>query len=134
MINFCLTRPLYMVDTNFYTMTNSRNSVQLIGRVGKPVELYNFDSGSQKASFTMATNDYYKNNKGEKAQDTQWHNIVAWGKTAELMKTILDKGSEVLVKGKLVSRSYDDKEGNKKYITEVVANEFISFDKKEMPF
>ena len=98
------------------------------------MELYNFDSGSQKASFSMATNDYYKNNKGEKAQNTEWHNIVAWGKTAELMKTILDKGSEVLVKGKLVSRAYEDKEGNKKYITEVVANEFISFDKKEMPF
>lgn len=115
-------------------MNTLRNSVQLVGNLGRDVEFRNFDSGSSKASFTLATNDYYKNNKGEKVQDTQWHNIVAWGKLAENMNSLISKGSEVLVKGKLVSRSYDDKDGNKRYITEVVANEFLTFEKKELPF
>lgn len=115
-------------------MNSLRNSVQLVGHVGQDVNFSNFDTGSVKAAFSLATNDYYKNNKGEKIKDTQWHNVIAWGKMAENMNAILRKGSEVLVKGKLVSRSYEDKEGNKKYITEVVAKEFISFDKKELPF
>jgi single-strand DNA-binding protein len=115
-------------------MNTLKNSVQLVGHLGQEVKFFNFDSGSSKASFALATNDYYKNSKGEKVQDTQWHNIVAWGKLADNMKSILDKGSEVLVKGKLTSRSYDDKEGVKRYVTEIVANEFICFDKKEMPF
>jgi len=115
-------------------MNTLRNSVQLVGHLGQEVKIYNFDSGSSKATFTVATNDYYKNSKGEKVQDTQWHNVIAWGKLADNMKNLLDKGSEVLVKGKLTSRSYDDKEGVKRYVTEIVANEFICFDKKEMPF
>ncbi len=115
-------------------MNTLRNSVQLYGNLGKDVEFKNFDSGSSKASFALATNDYYKNNKGEKVQDTQWHNIVAWGKTAENMNSMLSKGAQVLIKGKLVSRSYDDKDGNKRYITEIVANEFVTFSKKELPF
>jgi len=121
-------------DTKSYNMSTSRNCVQLIGNLGKEVELLNFDSGNSKAAFTLATNEYYKNNKGEKVQDTQWHNVVAWGRIAENMKSILDKGSEVLVKGKLVSRAYEDKNGVTKYITEIVAKEFVSFTKKEMPF
>jgi len=115
-------------------MNNIRNSVQLIGNLGKEVDFKNFDSGSTKAAFPLATNEYYKNNKGEKVQETQWHNIVAWGRIAQNMKNFLDKGSEVMVKGKLVSRSYDDKEGNKRYVTEIVAYDFLTFDKKEMPF
>jgi len=107
-------------------MNTLRNSVQLVGNLGRDVEFKNFDSGSAKASFTLATNDYYKNNKGEKIQDTQWHNVVAWGRIAENMNSLISKGSEVMIKGKLVSRSYEDKDGNKKYITEVLANEFIS--------
>lgn len=115
-------------------MNTSRNCVQLIGNLGRDVELMNFDSGNTKAAFTLATNEYFKNNKGEKVQETHWHNIVAWGRLAENMKTILDKGSEVLVKGKLVSRSYEDKNGTTRYVTEIVAKEFVSFTKKEMPF
>lgn len=115
-------------------MNSLRNTVQLIGNLGQEVKYFNFDSGSSKATFALATNDFYKNNKGERVQDTQWHNVVAWGKVAENMKTILEKGSQVLVKGKLTSRSYDDKEGNKRYVTEVIANEFVCFSKKEMPF
>ena len=116
-------------------MNTLKNSIQLIGNLGNEIEFKEFDAGSKKrVSFSLATNDYYKNNKGEKIQDTQWHNIVAWGKTAELMNNLLSKGSQVLVKGKLTSRSYENKKGETRYISEIVANEFVSFDKKEMPF
>jgi len=115
-------------------MNTLRNHVQLLGNLGKDVDLSTFDSGSTKASFTLATSEYYKNNAGEKVQDTQWHNIVAWGKNAEFMSKSLSKGSKVLIKGKLVSRSYEDKSGNKRYITEVLANEFVGLDVKTQPF
>ena len=111
-----------------------RNSVQLIGNLGRDVEVFTFDSGNKKATFTMATSEYYTNKEGEKAQDTQWHNIVAWGKTADLMSALLEKGNQVLVKGKIVNRSYEDKEGNKRFVSEVVANEFMKITKKELPF
>lgn len=106
----------------------------MIGNLGKDVDLKTYDSGSSKASFSLATNDYYKNNKGEKVQDTQWHNVIAWGKLAENMKSFLSKGAQVVVRGKLVSRSYEDKKGEKRYVTEIVANEFVSLESKEMPF
>lgn len=115
-------------------MNTIRNTVQLIGNLGKDVDLRNFDSGSTKAAFTIATNEFYKNKQGEKVEETQWHNIVAWGRLAENMKNMLNKGNQVLVKGKLVSRSYEDKDGVTRYITEVVANEFATFAKKELPF
>lgn len=115
-------------------MNSIRNSVQLFGNLGKEVDLVNFDSGKMKAAFSLATNEYYKNNKGEKVQETYWHNVVAWGRLAENMKNVLDKGSQVFVKGKLVSRSYEDKSGSTRYITEIVANEFVSVTKKELPF
>ncbi|MBC7885791.1 MAG: single-stranded DNA-binding protein [Saprospiraceae bacterium] len=106
-------------------MTNSiKNSVQLIGNIGKDVNLVSFDNGNKKVSLVIATNDYYTNNKGEKTKQTEWHNIVAWGKTAEMMSESLGKGSEVVIQGKLTSRSYTDKEGATKYITEVLVNEF----------
>lgn len=111
-----------------------RNSIQLIGNLGRDVEVVTFDSGTKKATFTIATSESYINKKGEKTEDTQWHNIVAWGKLADLMSTLLEKGNQVLVKGKLVNRSYEDKDGNKKYISEIVANEFMKFSRKEMPF
>lgn len=115
-------------------MNTIKNQVQLLGHLGKDVELSTYDSGKTKASFSIATNDYYKNNKGEKVEDTQWHNIIAWGKNAELISKILSKGSKVLVKGKLVNRSYEDKNGDKRYITEIVANEFVGLDSKQQPF
>ncbi len=101
-----------------------KNSVQLIGNIGKDVVLTTFESGTIKASITIATNDYFTNNKGEKVQQTEWHNLVAWGKTAELMSQSLSKGNEVAIQGKLSSRSYEDKEGVTRYITEVIVNEF----------
>jgi len=106
-------------------MTNSiKNSVQLIGNVGKDINLVTFDNGNKKVSLVIATNDYYTNNKGEKTKQTEWHNVVAWGKTAEMMAESLTKGNEVAIQGKLTNRSYEGKDGATRYITEVVVNEF----------
>jgi single-strand DNA-binding protein len=106
-------------------MTNSiKNSVQLIGNVGKDLNLVTFDNGNKKVTLVIATNDYYTNNKGEKTKQTEWHNVVAWGKTAEMMAEALTKGSEVAIQGKLTNRSYESKDGTTRYITEVVVNEF----------
>ena len=111
-------------------MSTLRNKVQLIGNLGKDPEITNLDGGKKLAKFTIATNETYKNQKGEKVTDTQWHNIVAWGKTAEIIENYVTKGKEVAVEGKLTSRSYDDKEGVKRYITEVVCNERVMLGSK----
>ena len=110
-------------------MKNLRNQVQLIGRLGQEVTLTTFDSGNKKAHFSIATDDSYKDADGNKVERTDWHNIVAWGKTAELMEQLLVKGNEVLIQGKLSSRSYEDKNGVKRYITEVVADTFMKLTK-----
>lgn len=115
-------------------MNTLRNSVQLIGNLGKDVEIKSFENGKKLAKFSLATNEFYKNNKGEKVQETQWHNIVAWGKTAEFMEKSLSKGSEVAIKGKLTHRSYDDKDGGTRYISEIVAQEFMKITREEVPF
>jgi len=112
-------------------MNNLKNSVQLIGNLGKDIELKEISNGSKVARFTLATNDYYKNNKGEVVKETQWHTIVAWNKTAELMAKILKKGSSVVLNGKLVHRTYEDKDGNIRYTSEVKAHEFINMTKME---
>jgi single-strand DNA-binding protein len=113
-------------------MNSLKNKVQLIGNLGANPEVLNLDSGKKLAKFSIATNESYKNANGEKVQDTQWHNIVAWGKTAEIIEKYLTKGNEVAIEGKLVNRSYDDKEGNKRYITEVVVNELLMLNGKKM--
>lgn len=111
-------------------MTSSiKNSVQLIGNMGKDVQLASFDNGKKKATMVLATNDYFTNNMGEKVKQTEWHNIIAWGKTAEFMAESLKKGSEVAIQGKLSHRSYEDKDGITRYITEVVVNEFYAISK-----
>jgi len=106
-------------------MSTLRNKVQLIGNLGNNPEIITLDSGKKLAKFSIATNENYKNAKGEKVADTQWHNVVAWNKTAEIIERYLEKGNEVAIEGKLTSRSYETKEGEKKYITEVVANEVL---------
>ena len=112
-------------------MNNLKNTVQLIGNLGRDVELKEISTGSKVANFTLATNDYYKNNKGELVKETQWHTIVAWGKTAELMAKILKKGNTVVLQGKLVHRTYEDKDGNQKYTSEVKVHEFMNMTKPE---
>ena len=106
-----------------------RNSVQLIGNLGQDPEIVNLESGSKLAKFSIATTDSYKNAKGEKMTDTQWHNVVAWGKTAEIVENYLAKGNEVAVEGKLTHRSYENKEGEKRYITEIKCNELLMLGK-----
>ena len=110
-------------------MNTLRNKVQLIGHVGNAPEVVTMESDKKLAKFSIATNETYKNNKGEKVTDTQWHNVVAWGKTAELIENYVPKGKEIGVEGKLTSRSYEDKEGIKRYITEVVCNEILLLGK-----
>ncbi len=111
-------------------MNTLRNKVQLIGNLGNNPEVITLDSGKKLAKFSIATNDSYTNAKGEKITDTQWHNIIAWNKTAEMVEKYLVKGKEIAVEGKLTSRSYDDKDGVKKNITEIVCNEILFLGSK----
>lgn len=110
-------------------MNALKNKVQLIGNLGQDPEIVNLDNGGKLAKFSVATNEIYKNNKGEKVTDTQWHNVVAWGKTAEIVENYLAKGNEVAVEGKLIHRSYENKEGEKRYITEIKCNELVMLGK-----
>ncbi|HSP83907.1 MAG TPA: single-stranded DNA-binding protein [Gillisia sp.] len=110
-------------------MNTLRNKVQLIGHVGNSPEILTLESGKKLAKFSIATNETYRNNKGEKITDTHWHNIIAWGKTAELVENYVPKGKEIGVEGKLTTRSYEDKEGIKRYITEVVCSELLLLGK-----
>jgi single-strand DNA-binding protein len=112
-------------------MNSLKNSVQLIGHLGMNPEVKTLDSGKKLAKFSIATNDSYKNAKGEKIEDTQWHNLIAWGKTADIIEKYLQKGNEVAIEGKLTSRSYDDKDGNKRYITEIIVNELLMLGSKK---
>jgi single-strand DNA-binding protein len=106
-------------------MNGIRNNVMLIGNLGKDPELKQLPSGSWVANLSLATNETYKNQKGEKVTSTQWHRLVAWGKTAEMMNDLLKKGKEVAVKGKLTYRDYEDKDGIKRYISEILVSEFM---------
>ncbi|MBD0779523.1 single-stranded DNA-binding protein [Maribacter sp. ANRC-HE7] len=110
-------------------MNALRNKVQLIGNLGNDPEIVNLDGGSKLAKFSIATNETYKNAKGEKVTDTQWHHVVAWGKTAEIVENYLTKGNEVAVEGKLTHRSYETKEGEKRYVTEIRCNELLMLGK-----
>lgn len=103
-------------------MNSLRNRVQLIGNLGGAPEITNLDNGKKLAKFSVATNESYKNAKGELVRETYWHSIVAWGKIADIAEKYLVKGKEVALEGKLVSRSYEDKDGNKRYVTEIVCN------------
>ncbi len=111
-------------------MNSLKNRVQLIGHLGMDPEIKTLESGKKLAKFSLATNDSYKNAKGEKVEETEWHNIIAWNKTAELVENFLAKGKEVAIEGKLTSRSWDDANGNKKYITEVICNEILFLGNK----
>jgi len=106
-----------------------KNRVQLIGHVGQEPEVKTFDGGKKVANITIATNDYYTNDKGEKVENTEWHKVVAWGKTAEIIEKYVTKGKEIAIDGKLTHRSYDDKDGTKRYVTEVVINDILLLGK-----
>ncbi|MDE3741121.1 single-stranded DNA-binding protein [Maribacter polysaccharolyticus] len=106
-------------------MSTIRNHVQLIGNVGQEPTVTNLESGKKVARFPLATNESYKDNKGEKQTDTNWHTVVAWGKTAEIIEKYADKGKEIGVVGKLKSRTFTANDGNQRYVTEVVADEIL---------
>ena len=107
-----------------------KNKVQLIGNLGNAPEVKTTQSGKKLARFSVATNESYRNATGEKVTETTWHNLVAWGKVAEIAEKYLTKGSEIAIEGKLINRSYTDKDGNKKYITEVQVNELLMLGSK----
>ncbi|REE07762.1 MULTISPECIES: single-stranded DNA-binding protein [Winogradskyella] len=106
-------------------MSTLKNKVQLIGNVGNVPEITNLENGKKVAKFSIATNESYKDSKGEKVTDTQWHTIVAWGKIAEIVEKYVGKGKEVALEGKLTSRSYETAVGEKRYVTEVVVDEIL---------
>lgn len=111
-------------------MNQLRNKVQLIGHLGKDPEIFKFDNGQLKARVTIATNEVYRNKKGEKVTDTSWHSVVMFGKTAEIAERFLTKGNEIGIEGKLTYKTYEDKNSNKRFITEIVANELMLMSKK----
>ncbi len=111
-------------------MNSLKNKVQLIGNLGSVPEVKLFEGGKKLARLNLATNENYRNSKGEKISETQWHTVIAWGKTAEIIEKYFTKGMEVAIEGKLVSRAYNDKDGNKRYITEVQATELLMLSRK----
>lgn len=110
-------------------MANLRNSVQLIGRLGKDPEVRTLNKGKKLATMTLATNETYTNQKGEKVQDTQWHNLVVWGKLVNIVSNYLTKGMEIAIEGKLVHRSYESN-GEKKYVTEITVTDLVMLGSK----
>ena len=106
-----------------------KNSVQLIGHVGQEPEIKNLEGGKKLANISIATNEVYYKDNGDKVEQTQWHRVTAWGKTADIIERFVTKGKEIAIEGKLTHRSYDDKDGIKRYVTEVVANEILLIGK-----
>jgi single-strand DNA-binding protein len=111
-------------------MNTLRNKVQLIGNLGNDPEIITLESGKKLAKFSLATNESYKNAQGEKVTQTDWHNLIAWNKTADIIEKYVTKGKEIAIEGKLTSRSYETKEGEKRYVTEVVVNEVLMLNNK----
>ena len=106
-----------------------QNKVQLIGHVGQEPEIKSLEGGKKLANLSLATNEVYYRDNGDKVEKTEWHRITAWGKTAEIIEKYVSKGKEIGIEGKLTHRSYDDKDGNKRYVTEVVASEILLLGK-----
>lgn len=116
-------------------MKNLINRVQLIGHLGKDAEAIDLGNGKRMAKVTLATNSVFFGKDGNKVENTDWHNLVAWGKTAELMTALGTKGSKMAVSGKISTRNYEDKQGVKKYVTEIVVDEFMLVGEKvQKPF
>ena len=112
-------------------MNTLRNRVQLIGNLGTAPEIKTIAGNRKVAKLVIATNETYKNQKGEKVTETTWHNLTAWGNNAEYAEKYLEKGAEIAIDGKLKNNSYTDKDGNKRYATEIVVNEFMMMNKKK---
>ncbi len=111
-------------------MNGIRNRVQLIGYIGNDPEIVVLESGKKLARFSLATNDSYKNANGERITSTDWHYLVAWEKVADIAEKFLEKGKEVAIEGKLTNRSYESKDGGKRYKTEIVVQEILMLGNK----
>lgn len=109
-----------------------RNCVQLIGRLGSDPEVRPTNNGGNRATMAIATSETYKKKSGEKVTDTQWHNLVAYGKVAEIAAKFLRKGGEIAIQGKLTHRKYEDKDGERQYFTEVVVKDLTLLSKKKL--
>ena len=107
-----------------------KNNVQLIGNVGQEPTVTNLENGKKVARFSLATNVFFKNSKGEKQKETNWHYIVAWGKTAEIVEKYSSKGKEIAVTGKLKTRSFSTDDGIQRFVTEVEAREILLMGSK----
>lgn len=105
------------------------NKVTLIGNVGKDPELQTLEGNVKVAKFSLATTETYKDKNGQSHSETEWHNVVLWRSLADLAKNYLQKGSMVYVEGKLKTRSYDDREGIKRTVVEIIAEQLIMLDK-----
>ena len=114
----------------FTAMYALKNKVQLIGNLGAAPEVRNTESGKKLVKFSIATSESYRNTKGERVKETQWHNVIAWGTVADVVEKYLVKGSEIALEGKLIYRNYTDKEGQKKYVTEIQMNEMLMLGSK----
>ncbi|AEM71591.1 single-strand binding protein [Allomuricauda ruestringensis DSM 13258] len=128
--NLLTSLPLYQMDVEgrhlkLFIMSTLRNKVQLIGNVGQDPVITDLDGGKRVARLTLATNEHYKNKQGERVTNTEWHTLIGWGKLADIIEGFVTKGKEIAIEGKLTSRSYEDKEGNKRYVTEVVLSEIL---------
>ena len=107
------------------------NKVILVGNLGKDPEVRHLEGGATVANFSLATTESYKDKNGQRVEQTEWHNIVVWRGLAEIAEKYLKKGSSIYLEGKIRTRSYDDKEGNKRYTTEILAETFTMLGKKE---
>jgi single-strand DNA-binding protein len=114
-------------------MKSISNSVNLIGNIGQEIKLLSFNSGSKKASVSLATTEFYKNDKGELIKNTSWHNLVAWGKNAELMARSLEKGTKVAIQGMLNYRIYTDEQGSTRTVTEILVSDFMKMSSSTKP-
>ncbi len=112
-------------------MNALRNSVRLIGHLGDAPKVRKLDSGKTVANFSIATNEIYRDQDGEKQSETTWHRLVAWGKQAEIVENYVKKGSEIAIEGKLTNRSYEDNNGEKHFVTEVLVNSILLLGKKQ---
>ena len=119
-----------MMSTKLKVMNALKNKVQLIGNLGNAPEVRNTESGKKLVRFSIATNESYRNAIGEKVTETQWHNLIAWGKVADIAEKYLTKGSEVAIEGKLMNNNYTDKDGNKRYSTEIQVHELLLLGSK----
>ena len=106
-------------------MSTLKNNVKLLGNVGAEPSITNLDNGKKVARLSLATNETFKNSKGEKQTETNWHTLIAWGKAAEIVEKYVTKGKEIAIDGKLTSRSYENKQGEKRYVTEVIVQEIL---------